>query len=78
LIIFPSAEIGDEARAGKNCFAADPRFVDAKHLDCRLMPGSPCRGRASGGGDLGFRYTRETVEMLKLANDLRAKGIIKF
>ena len=44
----------------------------------RLGPKSPCRGKASDGGDLGVRYTPEMLEMLKLAFALRARGIIKF
>ena len=33
------------------------------------------RKRASDGGDIGCRFT---PEMLKLAHELRRKGIIKF
>jgi hypothetical protein len=46
--------------------------------DYRLMPTSPCVGKASDRGDVGCRYTPEMVEMLKLAFALRAQGIIKF
>jgi len=68
----------DEAKPGKNCFGADPLFVNPEGHDYRLMPASPCRGKASDGGDLGVRYTPEMLEMLKLAAELRARGIIKF
>ena len=30
------------------------------------------------GGDLGFHYTPEIVEMIQKALELRAKGVIKF
>ena len=47
-------------------------------LDGRLMPGSSCIGKASDGGDIGCRYTREMIELVEKALELRAKGIIKF
>jgi hypothetical protein len=61
-----------------NCFSADPEFLDPARLDFRLGPKSPCRGKASDGGDLGVRYSPEMLEMLKLALELRARGVIKF
>jgi len=63
---------------GRGCFSAGPQFRDPKNLDYRLKPTSPCRKRASDGGDLGCRFTPEMLEMLKLALKLRQKGIIKF
>jgi hypothetical protein len=42
------------------------------------MPTIPCVRNASEGGDLGCRFTPEMLEMLKLALELRAKGVIKF
>ena len=68
----------DLAGPGTNCFSADPRFVDPSKLDYRLGPDSPCRKKASDGGDLGFHYTPEIVEMLKLAFRLRDRGIVRF
>jgi serine/threonine protein kinase len=68
----------DQAKPGKGCFAADPQFVNPQAFDYRLKPTSPCRGKASDGGDVGCRYTPEMLEMLKLALDLRARGIIDF
>ena len=62
----------------KRCFSADPQFRDPKNFDYRLKPSSPCRKRASDGGDIGCRFTPEMLEMLKLAHELRKKGIIKF
>jgi len=44
---------------------------DAEHRD----EVGPRRGKASDGGDIGCRYT---PEMLRLALELRRKGIIKF
>jgi hypothetical protein len=62
----------------RECFAADPQFRDPANLDYRLMPTSPCIGKASDGGDIGCRYTPEMIEMIQKALELRAKGIIKF
>ncbi|MBL7223430.1 MAG: hypothetical protein ISS72_06240, partial [Candidatus Brocadiae bacterium] len=69
---------GDFAKPGKGGFNRDPQFRDPANLDYRLKPTSPCRGKASDGGDIGVRYTPEMLEMLKLAHELRKKGIIKF
>ncbi|MFW6161931.1 MAG: hypothetical protein ACODAJ_04130, partial [Planctomycetota bacterium] len=68
----------DQANPGKGCLSRDPQFRDPKKLDYRLKPTSPCRKRASDGGGIGCRYTKEMLEMLKLAHELRRKGIIKF
>ncbi|MHC4405921.1 MAG: protein kinase domain-containing protein, partial [Planctomycetota bacterium] len=59
-------------------FSADPQFRNPANLDYRLLPTSPCIGKASDGGDIGCRYTPEMIEMCKIALELRAKGIIKF
>ena len=68
----------DLARPGKNCMSVDPQFVNPKGHDYRLGPKSPCRGKASDGGDMGVQYTPEMLDMLKLAFQLRAAGVIKF
>ncbi len=68
----------DEARPGVGCFQANPQFVNPEQLDYRLLPTSPCIGKASDGGDIGVRYTPEMIQMLQLAFELRAKGVIKF
>jgi len=65
-------------KVGRGCFSKDPQFRDPKNFDYRLKKTSPCRGKASDGGDIGCRYTPEMLEMLKLAQELRKKGIIKF
>jgi len=53
-------------------------FASPQNFDYRLMPTSPCRGKASDGGDLGCRYTPEMIEILQVALELRRRGIIKF
>jgi hypothetical protein len=68
----------DRASPGKGCFGGNPMFVDPKNLDYRLMPNSPCCGRASDGGDVGCRFTPKMIEMCKVALELRRRGIIKF
>ncbi|HUT88343.1 MAG TPA: hypothetical protein VMY37_02505 [Thermoguttaceae bacterium] len=69
---------GIPSGVGKACFSADPQFRDPANLDYRLLPTSPCIGKASDGGDIGCRYTPEMNEMIQKALELRAKGIIKF
>ena len=76
--LFGTPPLGDKAKLGKRSFAADPQFRDPANLDCRLRPTSPCRGKASDGGDIGCRYTPEMMEMLQKAVELRKKGIINF
>ncbi|MBM4034859.1 MAG: hypothetical protein FJ291_24210 [Planctomycetes bacterium] len=66
------------ARPGKGCFSADPQFRDPANFDYRLKPTSPCRKKASDGGDIGCRFTPEMMEVLEKALELRKKGIIKF
>ena len=63
---------------GRGCFRADPMFRDPDNLDYRLHPRSPCRGRASDGGDLGFRYTQSILELLQVAQRLKQKGMLDF
>lgn len=73
-----SGKFVDFAKPGKSGFSANPQFVNPELYDHRLMPTSPCRGKASDGGDLGVRYTPEMVEILKVALALRQQGLIKF
>jgi len=68
----------DLAKPGKRCLTADPQLRDPDNFDYRLKPTSPCRGKASDGGDIGCRYTPEMIEVLEKALELRKKGIIKF
>jgi hypothetical protein len=70
--------ISRRVKLGKGCFKAKPQFRNPDILDYRLKPKSPGTGRAADGGDIGVRYTPEMLEMLKLALELRKKGIIKF
>ncbi len=67
----------DLAKPGKGCFSSDPQFDDEKNLDYRLNPKSPCRRLAAAGGNLGFTYTPEIIELLTLVAKLRDKGVIK-
>ena len=71
-------ELAGFARPGRGCFTKDPQFRDPKNFDYRLKRTSPCRKKASDGGDIGCRHTKEMLEMLKVAFELRKKGIIKF
>ena len=71
-------QIDSIVERGEGCFDADPLFRDPANLDYRLLPTSPCIGKASDGGDLGCRYTPEMIEMVQKALELRAQGIIKF
>ena len=68
----------DQAQPGEGCFRANPQFANPNVFDYRLLPTSPCIGKASDGGDIGVRYTPEMMEMLQLALELRAKGAIEF
>ena len=68
----------DLSRPGKGCFSADPQFLDPANLDYRLAETSPCKGKASDGGDIGCRYTPQMTEMCQIALKLRAQGIIDF
>ena len=76
--VFGEAPFGKDATPGQDTFTLNPQFVDATNLDYRLMPTSPCIGKASDGGDIGVRYTPEMIDMSRKALELRAKGIIKF
>ena len=72
------ASVHGAAIPGKGCIRADPLFRDPANLDFRLMPGSPCIGKASDGGDIGVRYTPEMIELCEKALELPRAGILKF
>jgi len=76
--VFGKTPFSGLAKAGKRCFSADPKFIDAGNFNYRLKRTSLCRKRASDGGELGCRHPPEMLEILKLAFELRRKGIIKF
>ncbi|MGQ9576273.1 MAG: hypothetical protein ACUVUC_13240, partial [Thermoguttaceae bacterium] len=69
---------GRPPEGSENSFLTNPRFLDPANLDYRLAPNSPCKGKASDGGDIGCRYTPEMIELCKVALELRRRGIIKF
>ena len=68
----------DRAKPGKGCVSGHPQFANPMMFDYRLVPGSPGTGMASDGGDIGVRYTPEMIEILGVALELRAQGVIKF
>ena len=76
--VFGKPGYSEFATPGLHCFSKNPQFIDAANFDFRLKSTSPCRGKASDNGDVGARYTRQMVAMLKLAHDLRRRGIIRF
>ncbi|HUT35704.1 MAG TPA: protein kinase [Planctomycetota bacterium] len=76
--VFGKDPFWDLAKPGKRCIRGDPQFNDPADFDYRVKPTSPCRKKASDGGDLGCRYTPEMVKVLEKALELRKKGIIKF
>jgi serine/threonine protein kinase len=66
----------DLAKPDATCFREAPVFMDPKNFDYRLR--IPLRGKASDGGQVGCRYTPEMLEILKVALELRRRGIVKF
>ena len=76
--VFVAGGFLGSAKPGDGCISADPQFRDPKSFDYRLKPASPCKGKASDGGDMGCRYTQEMIEVIKRALELREKGIIEF
>jgi hypothetical protein len=66
------------ARKGLGCFSADPLFLNLAAVDYRLSAGSPCRGKAAAGGDLGFRYTPAMIAIMREAAELRVRGLLSF
>jgi len=73
-----SKPFADQAVPGEGCFRAPPQFMNRDAFDYRLSPMSPCRGKASDGGDVGAHYTPRMQEMWNLALELRARGLVKF
>jgi len=76
--VFGRPGYSDFARPGPHCFTKNPQFLDMEEFDFRLRSVSPCRGKASDGGDIGCRLTPQMREMLKLAYALRRRGVIAF
>ncbi|HUT93956.1 MAG TPA: hypothetical protein VMY37_31120 [Thermoguttaceae bacterium] len=71
-----------EARSALDAFVNQhdvPSNVEAAKklladLDYRLLPISPCIGKASDGGDPGCRYTPEMIEVVQKTLQLEATG----
>ncbi|HUT34205.1 MAG TPA: protein kinase [Planctomycetota bacterium] len=68
----------DFARPGKRCFTAVPQFLNIRSFDYRLQRTSPCHKKASDGGTIGCRLTRDMAELLALAFELRRRGLLDF
>jgi hypothetical protein len=68
----------DFATPGDGCIIKKPGFANPQKFDFRLTRSSPCRKRASDKGDMGCRYTPGMLEMLKLAMEMRSKGLVVF
>lgn len=64
----------NQAKAGEGCINSPPQFADPKAIGFRLQSDSPCRKAASDGTDMGFAYTSELQELLKVFVDLRGRG----
>jgi len=68
----------DFAKPGKRCFNAQPQFVNPRNFDYRLQRSSPCFKKASDGGAIGCRLTRDMVELLVFAFEMRRRGLFDF
>lgn len=49
---------------GEGSMAANPMFADAAKADFSLLPGSPCIGAASDGGDIGYKPYDQTKDAI--------------
>jgi len=76
--VFGKPPFVEFAKPGRHCISRNPLLFNLKGFDYRLRRASPCRRKASDGGDLGCRYTKEMRAMLQLAEQLRRRGIIQF
>ena len=57
---FPDVQQWSQASGhDEHSLTAAPQFRDPAKLDFRLAPGSPCKGKATDGGDLGVRWSDE-------------------
>ncbi len=68
----------DFARPGKRCFTAAPQFLNPRSFDYRLQRTSPCHKKASDGGAIGCRMTRDMAELIAYAFELRRRGLLDF
>ena len=76
--IFGKTPFVEFAKPGKHCMTRPPLFANPSGFDFRVRPGSPCHGKGADGTDMGCRYTKDMVDMLQLAVELRKRGLIDF
>jgi hypothetical protein len=60
-----------------SCLNADPRLRDLTHFDFRLLDTSPCRSKASDGGDIGCCPTEKAQAVWSVAARLDAGGAFR-
>jgi hypothetical protein len=68
--IFGKPPYLERASEGQNCLYDDPRFRNARELDFCLLSNSPCKDKASDGGDIGCQPTQEMQKMCQAAAKL--------
>ena len=62
--------------AFRSCATGQLHYRDPPALDYRLKPRTS-RVRASDGGDVGVRYSRALIALVKKAHELRDRGLVE-
>jgi serine/threonine protein kinase len=75
--VFSRQPFQGQAAPGAGCFNVNPKLRDPPKFDFRLMDNSPCRGRASDGGDVGCRETPELQAVCDTAARLAERGVFQ-